>query len=69
MDIKIMTNSIQKQIESSIQFCSEKQEFFLWNEYLSFSRDVLQHSISDSSSFLAIWLEKQQYFSKTTTPV
>ena len=40
-----MTNSIQKQSESSTQFSSEIQESLLWNEYLSFSRDVLHHSI------------------------
>ena len=46
MGIKTMTNSIQKQFESSTQFSSDIQESLLWNEYLSFWRDVLQHSIS-----------------------
>ena len=42
MDIKITTNSIQKQFETSTQ---EIQEPLLRNECFLFSRDVLQHSI------------------------
>ena len=37
MDIKIMTDSIQKQFESSIIFSLEIQESILWGDYLSFS--------------------------------
>ena len=34
MGIKTMTNSIQKQFESSTQFSSDIQESLLWNEYV-----------------------------------
>ena len=37
MDIKIMTDSIQKQFESSIIFSLEILESILWGDYLSFS--------------------------------
>ena len=63
MDIKITTNSIQKQFETSTQ---EIQESLLRNEFFCF-QGMFYSTVFyiELSSFLAICLEKKKHFSKT----